>query len=183
MIDPNRYDVTTCAIVNSASVGLETKLRSLRNDAAAHEEYAKKCFDTLNTAAKTYHQGGVAMLTNDVIAALYYLEVGVTPREFFQRIATDLGRPLVTAEPDYYSNGIVLTVPKNKAMQNIVAPLLLVIPEDNLNARHRIDGPIRSESTTRWKFFFPNDNKDQFKQWCEMCRTNPVARIVLKIPR
>jgi hypothetical protein len=180
MIDPNRYDVSKCASLRSAQQQLADRIKSIRENAAYQESDANNQFAILQAAADRYHKQGIAKATTKVSSAANWL-FGGTAREFFQQIANELERPLVLAETDHY--GIMLTVPKSKAMQNIVAPLLLVIEPGDVALRYRATEATRSESAARWKFFFPGAKKDQFKQFCEMCRTNPVARMILKIPK
>jgi hypothetical protein len=182
------YDLAGSAAMLKVASAVEERVHSIRENATLTEQWTQGRLAVLEDAAKRYIANGVAYAPNSVVQSLEYLHAG-TAREFFKSIADDLARPFVFAEN--LGHGIVLTIPKNKAMENIVAPLLIINPPaaefETRNDRYRLSSSspiIRDESAARWKFLFRYTEGDaQFDSFLEMCRTSPVARVILKIPK
>jgi hypothetical protein len=144
--------------------------------------------EVLQNAVKDYARTGVAFASHDVQQALAWLRYPDSHRRFFEYAAEHLGREqLVYAEQSPWH--IRLVVPRNKKMENVVAPLLLIAhqmtsrnPPNNLPA-----AVCYNDSKAQWRFWFAarlhhdSEGMDRWNDFLELCRTCPVNRIMLKI--
>lgn len=119
-------------------------------------------------------------------------------------------RPFLTAKSrqvtKYYINGSItrhflhLTTPNTTRLNPLVASLLLLSTEipcngqslDGISATARVADAlgsvpvVRINTPQRWHFYFNEDAKTKgpliFKQFAEQCRTDPVFRVILRLP-
>lgn len=159
--------------------------------AKEHEGYRREQMTALRHASQRYLDSGIAFADNTTSLCLSL--AGLRERDYFEKLASTVGRPFLWAERGtsycYSSNTykhvhyIELRVPRNKAMENIVSALLIMAKPLESAGNFRAGPLLVRDNTRSWKFYFVDDEgKTMFDNFAEMCRTNPVARILLKIP-
>jgi len=135
-----------------------------------------------------YHETGVAFVTSAANTAIS--STGQKPKTFFRQLAKQMKRPFINSyyvSQYIYQKGCVniisLQVPRTKPMENLVSSLLLVSVERN-SANPWYSHAVSHDANSRtWDFLFVGKKGLQhFLRFRQMCKTNPVARMILKLP-
>lgn len=165
----------------------EQNVRNTYEYAKAQEDRFREHLAALETATTNYIQSGVAWPdahARDCIGSQVY----ITPKQYFTELAAELNRPFLFVESErQYVGGIgyveheILTVPRNSKMENVVSPLLLLAT--NYQDGDWPNHPLTvKDSERRWRFFFVGEQgQEHLRNFVEMCKTNPIAKIILKV--
>lgn len=150
-----------------------------------HED-AQRALTLIEKATQDYLECGVAVLSEVItLCVLGYMKT--TAKQYFEGVAKVLGRPFIYASQKHYVGPIELTIPKNTRTENLAAGFLLTAV--SYKNKHTARRPSSNGSVAKcdgegyWRFYLHGDEGLQlFKAFVEGCRTNPVNRIVLKLP-
>lgn len=144
----------------------------------------------LDQALRGYKHEPIALVTDEMENACR--RFGIKAIELFRRAANDLGRPFLRADSTY--NGwVYLNVPRSTKLDNLASMLLLTSQPHKLATHgdrwsanyHSANVSLFHDSSEKnWKFLFcREDGRAMFDQFIETLKTDPVARIILKLPR
>lgn len=143
----------------------------------------------LDQALRAYKHEPIALITDGVESACQ--RFGVKAIELFRKMANDLGRPLLRADLTY-NERVYLNMPRSTKLDNLASMLLLTSQPhklatngDRWGAHHRTRASLLHDSSEKsWKFLFCRDEGvAMFDQFIETLKNDPVARIILKLPR
>jgi hypothetical protein len=148
------------------------------------------CGPRLERLHSLYLRTGVAVFTSSDLED-FETRAEFKLRGFFRSVATELGRPYVSADVGH--SRIELRIPKGEKCNNLAAGLMLVAKD--------IPGPFKDQAyhwrrwhadndhhtVTRvdgngsWLFFFNGEEgRKLFNQFLEQCRTDPVFKVILR---
>lgn len=169
---------------------IDQAIKEARTQLARIEKQHERNFNSLLKCTKRYYETGIAFATTEAIAALAVS--GTKPKDYFRDLAKQLHRPFINsyAQRVYISgrghSGFVrMKVPKSKPMENLVS--LLLVQGKHVNDMQGVywySAPLTFDDSLRqWDFYFVGkEGMQHYLRFRQMCRTNPVARIVLKLP-
>jgi hypothetical protein len=175
------------ALTNARQL-VELSIESAHSRLVEIERRHRKNYASLEKCVKRYMETGVAFATNEAQQAIGL--TGQKPKQFFQELAKELGRPMLNsyAEQRYlYGRGYITTirlmVPRSKGMENLAGGLLLMSTEIESIRDWHTKQLAHSADTRNWRFYFNGrEGRTHFLRFMRTCRENPVARIALKLP-
>lgn len=174
------------------SAAYEQEISNIRRQQESVEKSFAAFRAELTDATNSFVRGGVAVLSASLGHHFRWLPER-KPRQYFKELAKELGRPLILAVGSTQSRynpaehrwdqtpSIELTMPVNTRMKNAFSLLSLVAAPGEVQSL----APVASYHSDRtWKFVFRGEEGiEHFNQFTEFCRTNPVMRVVLQLPR
>lgn len=166
--------------------------RTILNKIALNNENARKYElaylgyrHSIEVATSAYTDTGVAVVDSYLAAAFKHIET--KPKGYFQRLAKSTGRPFVYIQ-EQYSIRRLLQITKSARSENLAAAFLLNAvdypTEKAATSYEATKTPIsKCDGEGYWKFYLHGaEGKELVNMFMESCKTNPVNRIILKLP-
>ena len=133
--------------------------------------------DTLRGITEDFIKSGFAFVkaTSSCSTVLTH---GPMMSKYMRTVAKELKRPYLKAE--MWDNGCHLTVPKQKRLMPLVAPLLLISHEGQYYRAPEGTKITHLSQATIWQFRFYD--MDMFRRWFATVQQDPACRKALKLP-
>jgi hypothetical protein len=168
--------------------------RRIRNQREKYENYKyamQHALDTISSMTERQLKLGVAIIDAKAIHAGLQLKMDVGA--YCKAVQYQANKPFVcmVERTNSHTSKWELSVPKIKdqGMENLVAPLLVIAKQKERNddpkfTTYHLDDGIHYESHKQgWTIYFVGEeSEDMRSHWLEMCRTETVFRLCLRMP-